>query len=355
LFSAPDYEDVDRYFDSRPELTPTPLVALPSLAASAGLSNILLKDEAQRFGTGAFKIVGTLYAVDRLLRERDVDVFVCATEGNHGRAVARVAREYGRRAIVYIRASAAPFRVDAIRREGADIVLVDGTYDDAVRRMAREAASIARAEIVSDTAWPGYEAIPRAIMLGYTRILSEASRQWGASPPDLVVVQAGVGALAGAVAAWLRDRFDRARRPRLVCAEPVTAACVGASLRAGHPATVAPGDTAMAGLRAGEISSIAFEPLADVVNDCVTVNDAEVFAAIERLAAPLGDDPVVYAGPSGACGLAALLRRNEEGGGRVWAAPGCRALVINTEGADPARYARDAAPTDSATRPDARR
>ncbi|MGE5243808.1 MAG: pyridoxal-phosphate dependent enzyme [Betaproteobacteria bacterium] len=342
MFTRSDYEDVQAFFESHPELTPTPLVRLPALAASVGLGDILVKDESSRFGLNAFKIVGVAYAVDRLLRDRTVETLVCATEGNHGRAVARIARVRGLHAIVYIRETAEPARVQAIRQEGADVVPIAGTYDDAVRRMAADASSMKRSVIVSDTSWDGYEAVPRAIMAGYTWIMTEASRQWGPEPPHIVVVQAGVGGLAGAVASWLLATYDASRRPRLFCAEPETAACVRASLAAGRPVALAPGETIMAGLRCGEMSPVAFAPLAAAVRECITVGDDDVRAAMQRLASPMEGDTAVYAGPSGACGLAALLKwaggpaRPEAG-----AAPGSRALVIVTEGAaDPARYAR---------------
>ncbi len=346
MFSAAELDDVEAFFTSHPELAPTPLVRLPALAARVGLADILVKDESHRFGLNAFKIVGVAYAVDRLLRDRTVETLVCATEGNHGRAVARAARQRGLRAVVYIRSSAEGWRLEALRREGADVVSVPGTYDDAVRRMAAEASSMPRAEIVSDTSWSGYETIPRAIMAGYTWILTEASRRWGTAPPELVVVQAGVGGLAGAVASWILARPVRAPRPHLICAEPEAAACVRASLAAGHPVTVPVGDTVMAGLRCGEMSPIALPPLAAAVDDCVTVDDEAVRSAVERLRTPLSGDPRIDAGPSGACGLAALLEWLD-GAGWLAAreaaglAPGWRALVINTEGsADPARHAR---------------
>ncbi|HEX3703363.1 MAG TPA: diaminopropionate ammonia-lyase [Vicinamibacterales bacterium] len=352
LFTAAEYDDVQRFFESRPHLTPTPLVHLTALAKTLGLADILVKDESTRFGLNAFKIVGVAYAVDRLLTgdlldaaaphaaaptdagRHAIHTLVCASEGNHGRAVARAARERGLRAVVYLRRSAAEARVDAIRDEGAGVILVDGTYDDAVRRMAGEAER-SGGTIVSDTAWPGYEAVPRAIMAGYTWIMTEAARQWTPHPPDIVVVQAGVGGLAGAVGSWLTDRMRPS--PAFICAEPTGAACVRASLAAGRAAPLVPSDTIMNGLCCGEVSSVALPVLAATVDSCVLIEDRSAMTAMEQLARPLGADAPIEAGASGACGLAALC---------AWAAetpiaPGSRAFVINTEGTtDPARYAR---------------
>jgi diaminopropionate ammonia-lyase len=333
LFTDAEYDDVQAFFESRPDLRPTPLGRLPALAADAGLADILVKDESQRFGLHAFKIAGVAYAVARLPTHRGT--LMCATEGNHGRAVARVARERGLHAVVYMRRSAAAVRVDAIADEGARVVLVDGTYDDAVRVMAADADRSPGATIVSDTAWPGYEAIPRAIMAGYTWIMTEASRQW-TEAPQVVVVQAGVGGLAGAVASWLA-RYQP--ESYLICAEPTTAACAAASIAAGRRVVLVPGDTTMAGLRCGEVSSIALPVLMERVSACVMVDDDRVRRLVERLARGIGAEPPIDAGPSGACGLAALLwwmRDRTCGDSRRAAAvaPGSRAFVINTEGHD---------------------
>jgi diaminopropionate ammonia-lyase len=337
LFTEAEYEDVRRFFESRPDLTPTPLVHLPAFARTLGLTDILVKDESTRFGLNAFKIAGVAYAVDRLLTRSasaSITTLVCASEGNHGRAVARVARQHGLHAIVYMRRSAAEARVMAIRAEGAEVVLVDGTYDDAVKQVVG-AARADGAAIVSDTAWPGYEDVPRAIMAGYTWIMTEAARQWAADPPGIVVVQAGVGGLAAAVGSWLRARMQP--RPLFLCAEPRGSACVHASIAAGARVAVVPRETIMNGLCCGEVSSLALPLLASTIDACVQVDDDAAIAAMAQLKGGFGRDAKVEAGASGAAGLAALT---------VWCrqapiAPGSRAFIINTEGVtDPARYAR---------------
>jgi diaminopropionate ammonia-lyase len=340
LFTGAEYDDVQRFFESRPDLTPTRLVHLPALAQTLGFADIMVKDESTRFGLNAFKIAGVAYAVDRLLSgpaacRAGIHTLVCASEGNHGRAVARVARERNLRAIVYMRRSAAQARVDAIRGEGAEVVLVDGTYDDAVRLVAGKAEHTPGVTIVSDTAWPGYEEIPRAIMAGYTWIMTEAECQWAPHPPDIVVVQAGVGGLAAAVASWLAVRLHP--RPFFICAEPSGAACVRAAIAAGRAAPLVPENTIMNGLRCGEVSSLALPVLAVTVDACVLVADRSAIDAVEQFGNPVGADAPIEAGASGACGLAALSAWSRE----EPVAPGSCAFIINTEGTtDPARYAR---------------
>ena len=160
-------------------LPPTPTRALPALARELGLAALCAKDESGRFGLNAFKLLGARFAIETLLAEgglRRGATVVCASEGNHGRAVARAAREAGCAARVYMAHDAAPARADAIAGEGAEVIRVDGSYDDAVRILQADAAANGWT-IVSDTAWPGYERIPFLIMLGYTRMMDEVRDQ----------------------------------------------------------------------------------------------------------------------------------------------------------------------------------
>jgi diaminopropionate ammonia-lyase len=276
---------------------------------------VWIKDESARFGLNAFKVLGVRFAVERLAGTRRLETLTCATAGNHGRAVARVARELGLRGRIYVPAYTERARIDAIAGEGAEVIVFDGTYDAAVRACAA-AAEAEGWTIVSDTGWPGYEEIPRAIMLGYTRLVEECANRPPASfrdgnrppasfPATVVIVQAGVGGLAAATLSWLAFHFGR-DRPFTIIAEPHEAACVLTSLRAGRPTPVTGSlDTMMGGLRCGEVSTAAW-PALSLADACVTVSDKDALQAIATLRSPAGGDPTVTAGPSGACGLAAL-------------------------------------------------
>lgn len=331
VFSTAELNDVRRFYERRDDSPATPLVSLPGLASSLGLRQIIVKDESNRFGLPAFKSVGARYAVERLLADvPQVVALAAATAGNHGRAVARTAREHGLPARIYVPAGTAPARVAALRSEGATVTVTDVGYDDTVRRMAGDAAG-AGWTVVSDTAWDGYEQIPRWIMAGYTRILDEVVSEglFRRVDPEsvLIVVPAGVGSLAGAVAGWLLDTFAD-RRPRLAIVEPEGAACVQASLRAGGRTNLAhTEDTCMAPLRCAEVSTLAWPVLRDVVDHAVTVTDAQAEAAMRRFREPLPDDPPVNGGPCGAATLAALVRLAEYG----QADRDTAALLINTE------------------------
>lgn len=316
LFDDAEYRDVHAYYAVHPELAWTPLHSLPALAASAGIGSFQIKDESARHGLNAFKVMGVRYAVHRIGDEAAARGLVCATTGNHGRAVARVAREKRVPCTIFVPAprtgGAHPAerqiyqaRIAAMQADGATTVEVDGTYEQAVARAAEHGASHG-ATVLSDTSWPGYEQIPRWIMAGYTQIFEEAYAKWD-HRPDVILVQGGVGGLVCAAASWVAWRFG-AGRPFVVACEPDGAACLLASAAAGHATRLAHApDTIMAGLRCAEPSFAAWPAIQDGVDAFVSVPDRLAVAAMERLASPAAEDPKVMAGPSGACGVAALL------------------------------------------------
>jgi diaminopropionate ammonia-lyase len=332
-----------------PGYAPTPLVDAPALAAALGAGRVVVKDESSRLGLPAFKILGASWASYRLLVDRlrhepawsDVDelraafaplgafTFVTATDGNHGRGVARVARWLGYDARVLVPAGTARARIDRIASEGATVSIVDGTYDDAVA----EAAALARddALVVSDTSWPGYTDVPARVIEGYSTIFAECDEQL-TEPPDVVVVQLGVGALAAAVVGHY------AGRATIVGVEPTSAACHFVSAAAGHPVSVpGPHDSIMAGLNCGNVSPVAWPAVSRGVDAFVTIEDAAAADAMRDLAA-IG----VTAGETGAAGLGgaqALL----DGGAAVHGVElrDRTVLVLCTEGAtDPVSYER---------------
>jgi diaminopropionate ammonia-lyase len=307
FFAAAELADVAGFYASI-GAPPTPLRHLRGLARELGLGDVLVKDESQRFGLPAFKIAGARYAVSRLAEHRRTPLgdLACATAGNHGRAVAHASRLHGLHVHVYVPVGTADARVAALRAEGADVVVTTVGYDAAVRLMAQDSAASGWT-IVSDTAWDGYEEIPRWIMAGYTRLMDEAAGQWGDAPPDVVIVQAGVGSLAGAVAGWLEHVAGP--RPHFITAEPIGSASVLTSLEAGRRITLescAP--TAMVGLRSAEVSTIAWPVLASGADAAIAVNKVLADEAIARLAHPApGDDVAIRTAASGAAGLAALF------------------------------------------------
>ncbi len=319
-----------------PGYRPTPLVSLPALAAACGVAAVDYKDESGRFALQSFKALGGAYAVKRVLAGRDpAGVTVCcATDGNHGRSVAWGAGLFGCRSVIYVHATVSAARIEAIAAFGARIMRCPGTYDDAVRQAASDAATNGWF-VVSDTSYPGYVTVPRDVMHGYTIMVDEALAGM-AAPPTHAFVQAGVGGVAAAVCGHLWERYG-ASRPVFVTVEPDQAACIFASISACERRSVGGSlDTIMAGLACGEPSLLAWEILATGAHHALTIPDSAAEHAMRLLAAS-----GIEAGESGAAGLAGLwyAARHPAVRDALQLDGGSRVLLFGTEGAtDPAAY-----------------
>ncbi len=325
---------------------PTPLLDAPEIARLLGVGSVLLKVEAHRLGLPAFKILGASWAIHRTLETRAASLprpttLAAATDGNHGRAVAHMARRLGFAAHIYVPAHTAQARIDAIASEGARLEIIDGTYDDAVARAAQDASE--QCLVISDTSWPGYEEIPRWVMEGYSTIFWEIDEELarrGEPGPDLVAVQTGVGALAAAVVQHYRPA-PRSPRPAIVNVEPLRAACLLAAMEAGAIVTVPrPHDSIMAGLNCGRASVLAWPILAAGVDLFLAIPDQRAREAMRLL----GKGGVI-AGETGAAGLAGLLELltgpdHAHHRSRLQLDANTRVLLLITEGAtDPKAYA----------------
>ncbi|HEY0648023.1 MAG TPA: diaminopropionate ammonia-lyase [Phenylobacterium sp.] len=352
-----------------PRYAPTPLISLPGAAQRSGVAEVRYKDESGRFGLGSFKALGGAYAVARLLAEevsralgRPVGLaelargehaeltrrltVVCASDGNHGRAVAAGAKVFRTRAVIYFHEGVSDGREAAVRTLGAEVVRTKGVYDESVR-LAGEAAVREGWLVVSDTAAePAGETagVPLMVMEGYRVLVMEALDQLraaGRPPPTHLFLQSGVGGLAAAVTAHLWSEFG-ADRPKVVVVEPTRADCLMRSAAAGQPVAVE-GDlqTLMAGLACGEVSRVAWPVLKAGAEAFMAIDDLAAVDAMQALAeGGLGAEPIV-AGESGVAGLAGLLALPL--GGAEWLSlglgPSSRVLVVGTEGAtDPDIY-----------------
>ena len=301
-----------------PGYAPTPLIDAPKLAEEWGAGRVLLKFERERFALPAFKFLGASWAGHRLLGgpPHDPDLtLVAATDGNHGRAVARLARLNGLHATILVPEGTARARIDAIAGEGAEVRVIAGTYDDAVR----QSAALADDEhlVLSDTSWPGYEDVPRWVIEGYATIFAEVDHH-----PDTVVVPIGVGALAAAAA-----RHYRTTEARLVGVEPTSAACLKASIEAGAITEVpGPHTSIMAGLNAGLPSRVAWPDVKHGFDLFTAIDDEHARNGMRTLARE-GIEAGEVSG--GAVGAASELRHKDTD----------TVLVLLTEGVtDPAAY-----------------
>lgn len=287
-----------------PGYAPTPLVDLPRAARELGVARVVVKDESARLGLPAFKMLGASWACHQVIERHPGAELVSATDGNHGRAIARMATHLGTSATVFIPGGMRERAAARIESEGATLVRVDGHYDDAVRAAAEHAAADASRELVQDTAWEGYEQVPTWTVQGYETLSEEIDEQLGVQP-DLVVVPSGVGSLAQAVIAHYRQAGTEGRT-RILVVDPDTAACTVESLAAGESVTVGTGESVMAGLNCPTLSSLAWPVLREGCDAAVTVTDEEALQASDDLLAQ-----GVSSGPSGAAtyaGVRAALR-----------------------------------------------
>ena len=350
---------------SWPGYAAAPLVRLDGLARALDLEELWYKDERGRFGLKSFKALGGAYAVANVLRKRVLQergvaavtsrelvagtyasiarktTVTCATDGNHGRSVAWGAQLFGCRCVIFVHEHVSQGRRDAIAHYGAEVRVVRGNYDDAVREAAATAAANGWT-VVSDTSYPGYREIPLDVMHGYGVMAAEIARQLpNGEPPTHVFAQAGVGALAAAICAYFWLHW-RARRPSFVVVEPTQADCVYRSLAAGHPVVVGGSlDTVMAGLACGEVSELAWEILRSGATGAIAIDDAYALDAVRTFAHPAPGDPPIVAGETGGSGLAALLAARDTPAIRqtLGLDRNARVLLLGSEGdTDPVIY-----------------
>ena len=320
--TEPLTDDVGAFHREMAGYAATPLAEMPELARELNVGRVFVKDESQRFGMRAFKILGASYAIsrvlsarygegsraaplDRLARHAASDpglTLSAATDGNHGRAVARVAGLLGVHAEIFVPSSITSAAKQAIASEGAEVIELDLPYDDVVAQAAERARSGGPGHIiVQDTSWDGYEEIPRWIVDGYSTLFHEVDLQLaeaGVRAADLVTAPSGVGALAQAA---VRHYRCGAQAPVVLTVEPDHAPALLTSLLAGQPTSVQTQPTIMNGLNCGTPSPTAWPDIAAGVDAAVTVSDEAAAEAVTDLSA-LGVD----AGPCGAASLAGV-------------------------------------------------
>jgi len=337
-----------------PAHRPTPLLALPALAAEFGLAGVHLKAEWQRMGLSSFKALGGAYAVALIVMARSeaalgrpilaADLLspevravaqgmtlACASAGNHGLAVAAGARAFGARAVVYLNHAAPETFAVRLRDKGAVVRRAGVNYEESMARAAADAREQGW-DLVSDSSWPGYMQTPLAVMRGYTVLLEEAAQamEGADGPATHVFVQAGVGGQAAAAAGYLRDRWGEDFQ--FIVVEPEGAPCLLESVRRGRPVRVTGGETRLGRLDCKEPSLIAFELLSRLADGFMLISDARAEQAASRLAAQ--GAPVSACGAAGAAGLFAASsdaawRQSLRLDARS------RVLLIGAEAADP--------------------
>jgi len=329
-------ETVREFHKSFPMYAPTPLAVLPETAKALGVGEIYVKNESKRFGLNAFKVLGGSYAIGnylarrlgRTLSETGYNVltapetrkklgditFITATDGNHGRGVAWTANTLGQKSVVHMPRGSVAERLNNIRLAGAEADIIDGNYDDAVRLSRKEARENGWV-IVQDTSWEGYEEIPAWIMQGYCTMGLEAYEQLPQKPTH-IFLQAGVGSMAGTIAALFASIYG-ADRPKVIIVEPNNADCFYRTAEANDgQCHIVTGEmkTIMAGLACGEPCGLAWDILRDYADYFIAFPDWAAAKGMRILGNPMGTDDRIVSGESGASAfgcMAAILTEPE--------------------------------------------
>jgi diaminopropionate ammonia-lyase len=356
---------VRAFHASMPGYLPTPCISLPDVAAQLGIKRLMVKNEQQRLGLPAYKILGSAWALHEAIRRgaKIADGVVLpfselqsrarhlgavtlttATDGNHGCGVALMARQLGFQCVVFVAHDMKPQRRRAIAAHGAQVEVVPGGYDDAVQASASAAAQNgwwSCADTTLDTGDLAAAAFASDVQQGYETLCFELVSQLGEFP-GVMLVQAGVGALAASV---LNFMAAQNAPTRVLTVEPLESACVFASIEQQTPTVVADLPTRMAGLRAKQVSAVAWPTLQGRLYGALRITDSEAARAVRVLAAA-----GIEAGDSGAAGLAGalLLSRVPSIAAALEIDAQATVAVINTEGAtDPESYAMAMADKDS--------
>ena len=335
-----------KFHASIPGFSKTPLISLSELAQELGIGGLFVKNESSRLDLPAFKILGASWAIARVYGERlgiteaeltfsaikdkaassGISLMVAATDGNHGRAVARMGKYLGCRVEIFIPGGVSLEAIAAIESEGAVIHKSEATYDEVVEEARDFTESVSGAILIQDTSWEGYKDIPTWIVEGYQTLCTEIDEQMGDKRIDVVVIPVGVGSLAQTVVAHYRGASNF--HPALISVEPTNAACLLESLHRDERTSVETSPTIMAGLNCGTPSEVAWPLLRNGVSAAVAIDDRECVVAVQELSAHGVDS-----GPCGAATLAGLRRllTDETARGELGITSASNVILLNTE------------------------
>jgi len=284
-----------------PAAAETPLVQVEGLGPA-----LWVKDERARMGLGSFKALGAAYVIAHEAATQGGDEFatalacrtyVAASAGNHGLSVAAGARVFGAKAVIYLSETVPESFAERLRDKGAGVVRAGAEYE-ASMAAGQQAAVENDWTLLSDSSWPGYFDLPHRLMEGYLAMAAEAVRQMP-QPPTHILLQAGVGGLAGACAAYFRQAWGDASQISVV--EPQAAPALIESIRAGRPVVTRGPVSNMGRLDCKAPSLIALKGLARDADTFVTITDDAASAILPELA-----EKGLATSESGGAGVAAL-------------------------------------------------
>lgn len=337
-FNVKNAQKAMNFHATIPEYKRTPLVILDNLAKQLNIGKLYVKDESKRFGQNAFKVLGGSFALAMYISKQldenckkpysleflksAIDrghlpkmTFITATDGNHGRGVAWAASRLNQNCIVYMPKGSSKERLEHIKSLGADACITELSYDDAVRKAADD-AQINGWILVQDTSFEGYQEVPKTIMQGYTTFALEITEQLKGVVPTHIFLQAGVGAMAGAITGFFANYYKE-KCPRIIIVEPEQADCIYKTAKADDGSLhfyTEPMETIMAGLACGEPCDLGWFQLSRYAYGFFSVEEEITIKGMRALGHPLQGDELIISGESGAVttGLVIELMTNPE-------------------------------------------
>ena len=301
-------KDIDEAYSSISNwnnYTPTPLIELNKLSKELNLSKIFYKDESKRFDLKSFKALGGAYAVEKITKGNKDIVVATATAGNHGRSVAWGARRLGLKCKIFISEFVSEARGQAMADLGADVIKVKGNYEKSLIECIKQSTDN-NWQIVQDVAWKDYMLVPKFTMAGYTVMMKEIFDQIKNNQITHIILQAGVGGMAGAMVAGIARYLENV--PEIIVVEPDSAACVMESIKTGKIKKIdIKRESLMGGMSCGEVSLVPWEILKNSVKFCISLPDDDIAITMKLLGNSSFSEEKVIAGENSAPGVISLI------------------------------------------------
>jgi len=285
--------------------SPTPLIELNKLSKELDLNKIFYKDESKRFDLKSFKALGGAYAVEKITKGNKDIVVATATAGNHGRSVAWGAKRLGLKCKIFISEYVSDARGQAMANLGADVIKVKGNYEKSLVECIKQSTKNSW-QIVQDVAWKDYMLVPKYTMAGYTVMMKEIVDQIKDIKITHIILQAGVGGMAGAMVAGIARYLENV--PETIVVEPDSAACVMESIKAGKIEKIEiKRESLMGGMSCGEVSLVPWEILKNSIKFCISLPDDDIAKTMKLLGNSSFSEEKIIAGENSAPGVISLI------------------------------------------------
>ena len=289
---------------------PTPLVELNKLSEKLNLNKIFYKDESKRFNLKSFKALGGAYAVERISSGNNEIVVATATAGNHGRSVAWGAKRLGLECKIFISENVTEARGKAMSDLGAEVIKVKGNYENSLMECINQSTKN-NWQIVQDVAWKDYIKVPKYTMAGYTVMMKEIVDQIGKEKISHIILQAGVGGMAGAMIAGVARYLKNI--PISIIVEPMSAACVMESIKSGKIEKIdIKSESLMGGMSCGEVSLVPWEILKSSIKYCISLPDDDIAKTMKLLGNANFSNDKIVAGENAVPGVISLIASCED-------------------------------------------